>query len=320
MYDCGIFLWRDIFAYPDIQTCFSELRMEPDNMPYWLSCAKTARGACRCMRLRHRAWERVQQTFGDVKLRKPKHIRKNMFAGLLHCSDCGAHLNYKYTHDNPDNHYFSCRNKRSNNGLCGKTNHIRVDALTDLVTRHIYGIIRFAEQFEDEFVKTVMSESYKRIQIQQKRNQSAMDAALARDKELDALFEQIFEERVRGKLSTERLDKLAEKYEEEQAELKQRIKHLKRIVSEEKAHELDADGFLQLVREHSDFSTLTQDTLSLFVDKIVVHHRDVIHGETVQKVEIYYRLIGNIELPQIASEEREQYIRYFGRKVNDRAA
>ncbi|MCL2434413.1 MAG: DUF4368 domain-containing protein [Clostridia bacterium] len=95
---------------------------------------------------------------------------------------------------------------------------------------------------------------------------------------------------------------------------------MKRIVAEEKAHELDADGFLQLVREHSDFSTLTQDTLSLFVDKIVVHHRDVIHGETVQKVEIYYRLIGNIELPRIAAEEREQYIRYFGRHVNEKAA
>ncbi len=24
-----------------------------------------------------------------------------------------ANLNYKYTHDNPDNQYFSCRNKRA---------------------------------------------------------------------------------------------------------------------------------------------------------------------------------------------------------------
>jgi len=69
-------------------------------------------------------WEDIQKTFGDTKYRKPKHIEKNMFAGYLKCSDCGANLNYKYTHDNPNNHYFSCHNKRSNNGLCGKTHHI----------------------------------------------------------------------------------------------------------------------------------------------------------------------------------------------------
>gem|GEM_PF-3268668 len=62
-----------------------------------------------------------------MKYRKPKHVEKNMFAGLLKCSDCGANLNYKYTHDNLENHYFSCRNKRANNGLCSKTHHIRVE-------------------------------------------------------------------------------------------------------------------------------------------------------------------------------------------------
>ena len=44
---------------------------------------------------------------------------------LLICSDCGAHLNYKYTHDNPENHYFSCKNKRQNNGLCPTTQPLR---------------------------------------------------------------------------------------------------------------------------------------------------------------------------------------------------
>ena len=66
-------------------------------------------------------WETVQKTFGGTKMRAPKHTEKSIFAGLLKCSDCGANLNYKYTHDNPDNQYFSCRNKRAGNGLCGKT-------------------------------------------------------------------------------------------------------------------------------------------------------------------------------------------------------
>ena len=54
-------------------------------------------------------FEEIQKSFGDTKCRKPKCIPQNMFAGFLRCSDCGANLNYKYTHDNPDNHYFSCK-------------------------------------------------------------------------------------------------------------------------------------------------------------------------------------------------------------------
>lgn len=265
-------------------------------------------------------WERVQQTFGDVKYRKPKHIEKNMFAGYLKCSDCGANLNYKYTHDNPDNHYFSCRNKRQNNGLCKQTHHIRVDKITDIVTRHLSKILRFTDQYEDEFVKIVMSESYKRIQIQQKKNQDALAAALARDKELDVLFEKTYEDFSFGRLNEERFKKLSDKYEEEQIELKQQIKHLKEIVAEEKCHEMDASGFLRLAREYSDIDALTPEILSKFIDKIVVHHRDMLFGETVQKVEIYYRLIGSIELPNMTADEKEQYVRYFGRQKKSHVA
>ncbi len=239
-------------------------------------------------------WEEIQKSFGNTKYRKPKHIKKNMFAGLLKCSDCGANLNYKYTHDNPANHYFSCRNKRQNNGLCSKTHHIRVDNLTDIVTRHLSSIIRFAALYEDEFVKIVVNEHYKQIQVQQKRNQEALQSALAREKEVDILYEKLFEEKVLGNLTEERFKKLSYKYEDEQAELKQRIKHLNTVVAEEKLHEMNADGFVDLVRKYTDMQELTYEILHSFIDKIVVHHREKLFGEMVQKVEIYYKMIGYV--------------------------
>ena len=94
-------------------------------------------------------WEAVQKTFGKTKCKKPKHVEKHMLAGFLKCSDCGANLNYKYTHANPDNHYFSCRNKRENSGLCAQTHHIRVDTIMSLIKRILSDILRFAELFED---------------------------------------------------------------------------------------------------------------------------------------------------------------------------
>ena len=265
-------------------------------------------------------WENIQKSFGQTKYRKPKHIEKNMFAGLLQCSDCGANLNYKFTHDNPDNHYFSCRNKRANNGLCSKTHHIRVDSITNIVTQHLSGIIRFAALFEDEFVKLVVDEHYKQIQINQRRNQEALQTAIAREKEVDILYEKLFEEKILGNLTEDRFKKLSYKYEDEQAELKQKIKHLKQIVANEKRHEMNADGFLQLVRKYTDLQTLTMEVLHEFIDRIVVHHREQLFGETVQKVEIYYKMIGYVELPEMSKSQKDSFLKTFGRNETDRSA
>ena len=265
-------------------------------------------------------FEEVQKSFGDTKYRKPKYIEKNMFAGFLKCSDCGANLNYKFTHDNPDNHYFSCRNNRAGNGLCKKTHHIRVDVLTRLVRNDIANIVKFANEFEDEFVKIVVDEDYKRVQATQKRNFETLNNMLARDKELDVLYEKVFEEKALGNLSEERFLKLSERYEKEQFELKAKIKNMKKIVAEEKKHELNADGFLKIVRKYSEIEELTLDILQEFVDKIVVHHREKVMGETIQEIEIYYKMIGHVELPNIKKMERMSLLKNFGRKKEERIA
>lgn len=259
-------------------------------------------------------WESVQKTFGATKCRKPKHIEKNMFAGLLKCVDCGANLTYKYTHDNPNNQYFSCHNKRNKTGLCNKTHHIRVDNLTDIVTQSISDIVRFASLFEDEFVKLVVDEHYKQILLMQRKNQNALQTAIAREKVVDVLYEKLFEEKIVGNLTEDRFQKLSYKYEDEQAELKQKIKHLKAIVAEEQTHEMNADAFLQLVRRYTDIQELTPEILHDFIDKIVVHHREKVFGEMIQKVEIYYKMIGYVELPKMSKKEVESYMNAFGRK------
>lgn len=61
---------------------------------------------------------------------------------------------------------------------------------------------------------------------------------------------------------------------------------MKKVVAEEKNHDLNADGFLQIVRKYSSVEELAPDILHEFIDKIVVHHR-----EKVQRIEIYYNMI-----------------------------
>ena len=95
-----------------------------------------------------------------------------------------------------------------------------------------------------------------------------------RNKELDTLFEEVFEEKILGSLSEDRFLKLSKKYENEHFELKTQIKNMKKIVIEEKAHELNADRFLQIVRKYSNIEELTSEILYEFNDKTIVYHKE----------------------------------------------
>ena len=113
--------------------------------------------------------------------------------------------------------------------------------------------------------------------------------------------------------------KLSGKYEDEQSVLKQNIKHLQVIVDEETAHEMNADVFLRLVRKYNNINALTPEILREFIDKIIVYHREQEYGQTVQDVEIFYRFIVYIKLPEMTTAQKERLIEIFGRDDKEKA-
>ncbi len=57
-----------------------------------------------------------------------------------------------------------------------------MDVLNQLVLQNLREMISFARLYEDEFVKIVVDEHYRQVQLQQRRNQLEYQAALSRDK------------------------------------------------------------------------------------------------------------------------------------------
>ncbi len=94
----------------------------------------------------------------------------------------------------------------------------------------------------------------------------------------------------------------------------------KRIVLEDKKHELNVDSFLDIVKNYSEIPNLTIDILNEFIDKIVVYHSETINGMTSQRVEIFYKLIGNIQIPKLSRKEEIGLIKYFGRAKKEKVA
>lgn len=263
-------------------------------------------------------FEQVQKTFAKTKMRGPKEIPKHMLAGYLVCSDCGKNLHYKLTYPNNANHYFSCGNNRTSKTLCPLSHHIRVDTIMEATLQMIARVTRFARDFEDEFVKIVVSEKYKLIQLEQERNKKELGRIMGRQSELEILFTQLYEDRTLGVLPENIFLKMSKKYTEEQSELDTKAAVLQKVVDSGDAHKMDVDGFLKMVRKYTAINELTPEVLRHYIDKIVVHHREETAEGKTQNVDFYFNFIGKVEMPMLY--ELAPYKKNFSRQKENHTA
>ena len=84
-------------------------------------------------------------------------------------------------------------------------------------------IARFLDEEEDEFAAMLESKTNKDIATEQKLAESQLATARARVKEIERLYERIYEDNVNGKVSDEWFMKLSHKYEVEMDETKKNI-------------------------------------------------------------------------------------------------
>ena len=143
-----------------------------------------------------------------------------MFSGLLVCADCGNNLHFHFNQGNPEIEYFNCSNYKGNRGTCPSTHYIRADFLEQILLAEIRRLTRFVSKYEKEFATLMMGFTQQAAEDERKLIQKELDAAKARDRELDTLFERIYEDNVAGKLTDERFARMSAKYEDEQKELR----------------------------------------------------------------------------------------------------
>ena len=244
-------------------------------------------------------WERVQRKRGKIRKRKTIEGESNMFSGLLVCADCGHNLHYHFNQRNPEIKYFNCSNYKGNRGTCGSTHYIRVDFLERVVLGEIRRLTKYAGKYESEFVKAVMGHSQQAVEYERQIKQKEYNSLLARDKEIDRLFEQMYEDNVSGKISDERFSKMTKRYEDEQSELDKRMKTMKAELDKESHQAMTTDMFISIVRKYTRTRKLTRSMLNELIDHIEVHQAEKVNGVHVQKLTINYNCVGSIEIPEV---------------------
>lgn len=155
----------------------------------------------------------------------------------------------------------------------------------------------FASEYENDFIKAMIGRSAKVAENATLRKQRELDALTARDRELDMLFERLYEDNVAGKIDNARFAKMSKRYEQEQGENAKKIKALRLELKKDESKRMDIDDFLETVRRYTDATTITKRMVAELIDHIEVYHAEKQDGITTQKIVIHYNCIGPFVVP-----------------------
>lgn len=245
-------------------------------------------------------FEKIQEKRGKVRRKRQLKVdERNMFSGLLVCADCGSNLNFHFNQGNHDITYFNCTgyNRAASRRICTSSHYIRTDFLEQVVLGEIRRLTKLATKYETDFAKLIMGNSIKNAEQEHRQKEKELKQMHARDKELDILFEKIYEDNAMGRISDDRFAKLSVKYETEQKELTAKIRELQEELDQSKIKTVSTDMFMETVRKYTRARKLTPQMLNELIDKIEVYQSEKIDGKNVQRLKIHYACIGAIDIP-----------------------
>ena len=113
-------------------------------------------------------------------------------------------------------------------------------------------------------------------------------------------LQKLSEDNASGKVNDERYYRMSANYKNEQSENNKRIKLLRDELQKENGQKYATDSFISIVRKHTRPTELTQLMLLELIEKIEVFHAEKVDGVTVQRLNIHYHCVGEIEIPEAA--------------------
>ena len=240
-------------------------------------------------------WDIVQRVRKNRR-RPTKMEEQNKYSGLVFCADCGSNmvLHRARTMSASYNH-FTCRTYKKDGESC--TGHyIRECVLDEVVLEDLRRVTAMARERPEEFAAYIGSRQSAEIQREIRRQEKELAAMRKQKAELDAIFKKLYEDSVLSRITTEQFQMLSSSYTEEQNQIAAGIPQKEADIQRLRETVSGTDGFLDKAKRYMDITELTPELLRLFIEKIVVHEKEVKWSKHApQTVEIYYNGIGFID-------------------------
>ena len=247
-----------------------------------------------------KTFETVQQ-MRKAKRARTKYNEPNMFSGLLYCADCGNHLTIQRVARNRKMDNFSCATyRKKKKGLCS-CHRILVSDLETIVKEDLQKVCEYVFLHEKEFTDEYLSGSKRETVKFQAKTKAELKRLSERQEEIGRIIRKLYEDNVNGRITDERFDFLAKSYEDEGNNLKTKIQELKNALASSVQEEEKLSKFLKVVKSYTKIEELTPEILNSFIEKIYIGETEKYDGRKMQEVEIIYKFIGAINLPQYNS-------------------
>ncbi len=211
-----------------------------------------------------------------------------------------------------DQEHLKCSTYANDKDECS-AHFIRTAVLRQILLSEMNRIIEKIGIDEEGFANEAHECSRLRQDDELKKAKKIVGQYSKRTAELDKLFIRLYEDNVSGKISDERFEMLAKKYETEQREIRKNLSELSAFIESKEQKIADVTQFLSIVRKYTNITELTPEIIHEFIEKIVVHAPDKSSGHRRQQVDIYYRFSVGVSSVQIDSRDYDKKLRQHSR-------
>lgn len=244
-------------------------------------------------------WEKCMEVKRRTATGKSQKGDRTMpLSGLMRCADCNTTM--KLNMNNTTNgskknprlymrHNYTCGSYARSGKMACASHYIRLDEITQIILNDIRAKATLVLDNEKKarllFIKNKADVSDKQINLDKKE----LSKSEKRIVQLNGLIQNVYEDKIIGKIPENVCINLLEKYQDEQKNLTERVAELKISLEQKSQDERDVDEFIRRIKRYSEVEELDRAMAIELIERIMIGDRDVEERE----IHIYYKLLGN---------------------------
>jgi hypothetical protein len=113
--------------------------------------------------------------------------------------------------------------------------------------------------------------------------------------ELEKLMQNLYEDKCKGTIPQTVFQTLMRKYEAERAEKAEAIPELTQKVKAQLENKQDAGRWTAIIRRYTEITGLDETILFELVDRIEVGDTQIVNGQRICDIRVFYRYVGNVD-------------------------
>ena len=238
-------------------------------------------------------WDKVQERMKSRAKGRRMHTGvTHPLSGFLYCADCGGKLKMGYVWDKKKNDYrynFDCgRLKRYGKSYCF-SHHITASVLEEIVLGDIRDMAQKIVLDEDEIKKEFIRQNAELADKSMEASKKSLQSKQKRVEELGRLIQNVYEDKVNGKMPEKTCFEFIDKYSAERETLLGEIETLEENLKATESTKQTADDFIKAIKKYLNAPALTREMCYELIDRVIVGGLPKITGKE-RTIEIVYKV------------------------------